>query len=82
MAKERQRLINVLTAALPAIDFEASENLVDDGILDSLAITAIIAALSMEYCIRIPFEELESRDFNSIDAMLSLVARCPKAKLS
>lgn len=79
MTEQRQRLINVLAQALPSIDFEASCALVDDGILDSLAITAIIGALSMEYGIRIPFEELESRDFNSIDEMLSLIARCPKA---
>lgn len=79
MTEEKQRLIDVLSQALPGIDFEASDTLVDDGILDSLAITTVISELSMEYGINIPFDELESRNFNSLDEMLALISRCPKA---
>jgi acyl carrier protein len=74
----RERLLNTLQTALPGIDFEISDMMVDDGILDSLAITTIIGELSMEFGINIPFEELESRNFNSLDSMLALIERCPK----
>ena len=74
----RERLIEVLTNALPGIDFTISDTLVDDGILDSLAITTIIGEISMEFGISIPFEELESKNFNSIDSMLEMIQRCPK----
>ena len=73
---ERERLVKVLSAALPGIDVEASSALVDDGLVDSFAIVSIIAALSMEYGISIPFDELESKNFNSVDEMLKLVERC------
>ena len=49
--------------------------LVDDGILDSLAITAIIAALTMEFDIEIPYEELTEENFNSIQGIAAMVER-------
>ncbi len=74
----KEQLLNVLKEALPGIDFESSDTLVDDGILDSLAITTIIAEISMEFGINIPFDELESGNFNSVDNMLMLIKRCKK----
>ena len=74
----REKVLRLLKNALPGINFEASNSLVDDGILDSLAITTIIAELTMEFGIDIPFEELESRNFNSVDAIIALIERCPK----
>ena len=76
----REKVMKLLTGALPGIDFGSSSRLVDDGILDSMAVTVIIAELAMEFGIDIPFEELESRNFNSVDAIVSLVGRCPKRK--
>lgn len=74
----REQLIKILDEILPGIDLTISDTLVDDGILDSLAITAIISEISLEFGISIPFEELESRNFNSIDAIIDLIKRCPK----
>ncbi|MBQ7216060.1 MAG: acyl carrier protein [Synergistaceae bacterium] len=74
----REKVLRLLKNALPGVDFEGSANLVDDGILDSMAVTVIIAELTMEFGIDIPFDELESRNFNSVDAMVSLIGRCPK----
>jgi len=77
----RERLIELLQEVLPGINLTISDTLVDDGILDSLAITSIIAEISMEFGISIPFDELESRNFNSIDSMLALIERCPKGNM-
>ncbi len=73
-----EKVLRLLKNALPGINFEGSNTLVDDGILDSLAVTTIIAELTMEFGIDIPFEELESRNFNSVDAIVALISRCPK----
>ena len=59
----------------PEIDFASSEALVDDGILDSLTITGIIAALSMEFDITIPYEEIVENNFNSITGLARMVER-------
>lgn len=77
----RERLIQLLKEVLPGIDLTVSDTLVDDGILDSLAITSIIAEVSMEFGINIPFDELESKNFNSIDSMTALIERCPKGNM-
>lgn len=74
----RERLLKLLQEVLPGVDFECSDTLVDDGILDSLMITTIIAEVGMEFGINIPFEELSSQNFNSVDAMIGLIERCPK----
>ena len=74
----REKVMALLKRALQGVNFESSDRLVDDGILDSMAVTVIISELTMEFGIDIPFEELESRNFNSVDAIVSLVGRCPK----
>ena len=56
-------------------DFAASDELVDDGILDSLTIVSLIGTLSMEYGIDIPYEEIVPENFNSIDAMAAMIQR-------
>ncbi len=74
----REQVLDLLMRALPGIDFTISDAMVDDGILDSMAITTIIAEISMEFGINVPFEELGSSNFNSIDAIVDLIGRCPK----
>ena len=55
-----QKILELLSDEYPEIDFTASDTLGDDGILDSLTITGIIALLSMEFDITIPYEEIGS----------------------
>lgn len=72
-----EKLLNLLTAEMPDIDF-SSDSLVDDGILDSVLITEIIAHISMEFNVQIPYEEIKEENFNSVSAMASLVSRLEK----
>jgi len=71
----KEKVLEVLQSEYPEIDFLASEELVDDGILDSLTLTGIIAALSMEFDITIPYEEIIEENFNSVDGMAAMVER-------
>lgn len=71
----KEKVLQVLQEALPHVDFECSDALVDDGILDSLSITQVIATLSMEFDITIPYEEIVEENFNSLDGLANMVER-------
>lgn len=70
-----EKVLEVLAQEYPQIDFSASQALVDDGILDSLTITGMIAALSMEFGIVIPYVEIIEENFNSVKALAQMVER-------
>ena len=70
-----EKILEMLTDEFPDVDFEGSESLVDDGILDSLTVTGIIAALSMEFGITIPYEEIVEENFNSIAGLAAMVEK-------
>lgn len=70
-----EKVLALLSAEYPEIDFESSDALVDDGILDSLTITGIIASLTMEYGITIPYEEIVEENFNSITGLAAMVEK-------
>lgn len=71
----REKVKNVLVENYPEIDFESSTELVDDGILDSLTMVGIISALSMEFGVTLPYEDIVPENFNSIDAMVELLEK-------
>lgn len=70
-----EKILEILERECPEIDFLSSDKLVDDGILDSLTLTSIIAALTMEFDIEISYEEIIEDNFNSLDAMAAMVKR-------
>ena len=64
-----------LKEIFPAIDFEREDQLIGNGVLDSLSMFNLIAALEEEYKISIPFEEILPENFNSMASISSLVNR-------
>lgn len=70
-----EEILELLSDEYPEIDFAASDALVDDGILDSLTITGIIALLSMEFGITIPYEEIIEENFNSVAGLAKMVEK-------
>lgn len=71
----RERILEILQEVLPQIDFEGSDSLVDDGILDSLSIVTLVSTISMEYDIIFDLDELTPENLNSIDAIIDTVKR-------
>ena len=67
-------LLQILHEIDDEIDFEHETALVDDGLLDSLQLLKIIAALDSAYTIHIDAGEIEPENFNSIEAIMTLVA--------
>lgn len=70
-----EKILKLLSEEYPEIDFASSDELVDNGILDSLTITGIIAALTLEFGITIPYEEIVEKNFNSIAGLAKMVER-------
>ena len=69
------KVLALLQEEYPEVDFTSSDELVDEGILDSLTLTGIIAALSMEFDIEIPYDEIIEENINSVEAMAEMVER-------
>ena len=69
-----QKVLELLQEEFEQIDF-TSDELVDGSVLDSLTITEIIALLTMEFDIAIPYEEITEENFNSVAAMAKMVER-------
>ena len=68
-------MLRLLQEVLPKVDFNNDKSLVDNGTLDSLDIISIISELSSEYDIEIPAEEITPENFNSAEAIYTLVEK-------
>ena len=70
-----EHLLEILREVNDEIDFENETSLVDDGLLDSLELLKLIAALDDAYGIRIQTASIEPENFNSACAIYALVMR-------
>lgn len=70
-----EKLLEALKEVRDDIDFAGQYGLVDEGVIDSLDLTQIIAALDEAFDIHIPSGEIEPENFNSVQDMLALVKR-------
>lgn len=71
----RERLLKVLQEEYPEVDFLTDADLVDDGVVDSLTIVGVISAISLEFGVTLPYEEIIPQNFNSVDAMVALIEK-------
>lgn len=70
-----QKLLEILRDIKDDVDFEGETALVDDGLIDSLDLTQIIAALDRAFGVRITAADIEPENFNSAEAMLAMIRR-------
>ena len=72
---DMEKLLAALAEVRDDVDFANQYGLVDEGVIDSLDLTQIIAALDEAFDIHIPAGEIEPDNFNSVQDMLALVRR-------
>ena len=70
-----EKIIEMLTELHPDVDFATAEGLIDDGILESLDIVSLVASIDTEFGVTIPAEEIIPENFNSAEALWTLVER-------
>lgn len=70
-----EKLLEILRQLHPDMDFEAADDLIGDGILDSLDIVTLITEINCTFDVSIPAEEVIPENFASAEAILALIER-------
>ena len=71
--ENREKLIGILTDICPDVAFENEDALIDDGLIESLDIVAIVTEIMAEFDVEINVDDLLPENFNSVDAILELI---------
>ena len=71
----KDTILDILNDIIDEDDLDTCTTLIDDGVLSSLDIIQLIGALNDEFDISIPATEIIPVNFNSVDAMVAMVAR-------
>ena len=66
----KEQLLQILSEAVPGVDFETETALVDDEILD---IVTIVSEIKDAFEVEISVDDLVPENFNSVEAMLALI---------
>jgi len=69
------KLMGILRALNPDIDFEAEAALIDGGLLDSFDIVTLVAEIDDAFGVEIPAQELIPENLNSAGAIHALIRR-------
>lgn len=76
-----ERVFEILEDIRPDVDFEAENKLIDDDILDSFDIIAIVQEFNEEYDININPDDLEAENFNDVKSMVKLIQKLQEEDL-
>lgn len=71
----REEILEILNNLDDSIDYENEDRLIDDRILDSFSIIALVGDLEEQYDIEIGAVNLVPENFNSVDAMVEMIQR-------
>ncbi len=69
----KKKLLAILEDVCPDVDFENEDNLIDDGLIESLDIVQIVNEIKAEFDVEITVDDLLPENFNSVDAMLAMI---------
>lgn len=72
-------LMNILKGLHPEVDFSQEEDLIGNGVLDSLDIVTLITEINSVFDVRIPAEEIVPENFSSAAAIDALIRRLDEA---
>ena len=73
-----EELMDILRELRPDVDFEKEDALIDDGILGSFDVTALINELMDVFDVEISMADLEPENFNSAQAIYDFVMSLKK----
>ena len=71
----REQIIEILTEICPGVDFEQETSLIDDGLIASLDIVAVVTDLMDTFDVQLGVDDLTPENFNSVDAICQLIER-------
>ena len=71
----RKQIIEILSEICPGVDFETETALIDDGLIDSLDIVAVVTELMEAFDVELGGDDLTPENFNSVEAIEDLIER-------
>lgn len=74
-----EELMRILGDLHPDVDFETADDLIGDGVLDSLDIVTLITEINSAYDVNIPAEEILPENFRSAKTIYDLITRLDEA---
>lgn len=74
-----EELMRILGDLHPDVDFNTADDLIGDGVLDSLDIVTLITEINSAYDVNIPAEEILPENFRSAKAIYNLITRLDEA---
>ncbi len=74
-----EELMRILKEMHPEVDFDTADDLIGDGVLDSLDIVTLITEINSAYDVNIPAEEILPENFSSAKAIYDLITRLDEA---
>lgn len=74
-----EALLRILGELHPDVDFNTADDLIGDGVLDSLDIVTLITEINSAYDVSIPAEEILPENFRSAKAIYDLITRLDEA---
>ena len=69
----RKQIIEILSEIGPGVDFETETALIDDGLIDSLDIVAVVTELMEAFDVELGVDDLTPENFNSVEAIEELI---------
>ena len=69
----RKQIMEILMEICPGIDFENEKALIDDGLIDSLDIVAVVTELMEAFDVELGVDDLTPENFNSVEAIEELI---------
>ena len=69
----KKQIIEILSEICPGIDFETETALIDDGLIDSLDIVAVVTDLMDTFDVQLGVDDLTPENFNSVEAIEELI---------
>jgi acyl carrier protein len=70
-----EELLRIMSEVRPDIDFEKEDKLIDNEMLDSLDIVAIVTDVNDEFDVEINVNDLLPENFNSAKALYELIQK-------
>ncbi len=70
-----EQLLSILKNMHPEVDFDMADDLIGEGILDSLDIVTLITEVNNTFDVSIPAEEVVPENFSSAAALWALIER-------
>ena len=73
MEEIREEVLEILEELHPDIDYESTEGLIDNMILDSFDIVSLISEIKDAFDVTISADKIIPENFNSLDAICELI---------